>query len=84
MAIILLYAHITGGLDMKISVESYNNGNKISDLSKDSLPKIKNQTVLSIIDNAIMRNNELTNENKSPLFQSPQSSNENISGDKFR
>lgn len=42
---------------MKIYVQSYNNGNKISEISKSSLPKIKNPTVLSIIDNAIFRNN---------------------------
>lgn len=48
---------------MKICVESYSNGNKLSDISKDSLPKIKNPTVLSIIDEAVFRNNKYNSEN---------------------
>ncbi len=58
---------------MKISVESYNNGTKISDISKESLPEIKNPTVLSIIDEAVLRNNLLNeqtqyNESKSEFI----------------
>lgn len=55
---------------MKISVESYNNGTKISDISKESLPEIKNPTVLSIIDEAVMRNNIL---NEQTLYSESES-----------
>lgn len=48
---------------MKISVESFINGNNTSDIQKDALPEIKNPTVLSIIDEAVARNNKLADEN---------------------
>lgn len=45
---------------MKISVESYYNGEKLLHTQNNTKPKIKNPTVLSIIDNAIERNNRQT------------------------
>ena len=53
----------TGGVVMKISVESFINGNNTSGISKNALPEIKNPTVLSIIDEAVARNNKLADEN---------------------
>lgn len=53
---------------MKIIVESYNNNQKLHSVSSKAAPQINNPTILSIIDNAVARNNSpVTASNKSKL-----------------